>query len=392
MKTTFFWFLSVGLRLKRVGLIAFLILTRIVTTASEAQAVNIKLKQAPPTPPPTQIKGGSGIGGEGQGDIGSLPNPAILPVEQPGTTPQIIGQGKFVDTIRAAANCWEQAIGTDDNSNSSIPDQLTLDIGVAQFGVSVTPPITTQGSFGSVTDIDGLLAVHGIKAGQIKTLSDGTSVFRETEGTIIFNDDPNAIFYASPTSGSSEYGNLLTFNPDLGGGAVNVSRQYNTPLTTDAANGYDLFTVAMHEIGHALGVSAANPAAIATLGSGSSINIQNPYPSVFANSQINTTYHNPLFSPSQQDDVHLANVNAVEYPTIQAGTRKLLTGADILGVAGISKYKNVNLSACNFNPQPTTLLPGITSVPESSTLPALLIGGGAVLVSRRRWRGKDDSF
>ena len=80
---------------------------------------------------------------------------------------------------------------------------------------------------------------------------------RETEGTILFNnnDNPkNFQWWLDPTPyDHEEFQSFLELRQDLGGGQVVVSRVYSNPVGEYAMGPYlDLFSVALHEIGHAL--------------------------------------------------------------------------------------------------------------------------------------------
>jgi hypothetical protein len=81
---------------------------------------------------------------------------------------------------------------------------------------------------------------------------------REITGIILFDNSGSVKFYLDPTPESNEeYRRRTEEYQDLGGGMINVARLYSAP-TGEAAGHTDLLSVALHEIGHALGMSAAN--------------------------------------------------------------------------------------------------------------------------------------
>jgi hypothetical protein len=108
---------------------------------------------------------------------------------------------------------------------------------------------------------------------------------RETEGTILFNNDDvvgHHHFYLDPTPRrSEEYPGYLQVFQDMGGGTVNVTRLYTGG--TGAAGLEDLLSTALHEIGHALGMRLANTSFIGECADGN-IGVTSPRP--FAGSLI----------------------------------------------------------------------------------------------------------
>lgn len=131
----------------------------------------------------------------------------------------------------------------------------------------------------------------------------------------------------TPT-GNSEYSTFTSSSADLGGGTVNTGRVF-TGASGAAAGNYDLLSVALHEIGHALGFISSAP------DYSSSIVVTDPLPD--AGTSISARGRKSRYA----GHIRLSTANL--YLWLRPGTRKLLTGVDILGVAQLAGYSKANL-------------------------------------------------
>jgi hypothetical protein len=157
---------------------------------------------------------------------------------------------------------------------------------------------------------------------------------------------------------ASEFTSESTLFDDLGAGLL------NTAIVHDGATGvaedrFDAFTVALHEIGHALGLSLLFDA----LHGDQPIVIEDPLP--FAGSAI------------PYRDGHLAGGPAglplsLMQPFADPGLRRLPSDADILAVAQAGGFDEVHLNDL------------ATPVPEPAT--GVLMVSGLAALSARRWR------
>ncbi len=222
------------------------------------------------------------------------------------------GGGNLVDIFSAAARRWESAYG----------DDFTLHIyyGWAAVGDAGTHTLIEQGG----------------------------EPHREIIGTILFDNSGAVSFFLDPTpDADEEYQRRTEEHQDLGAGFVNVARILGMPRG-EALGRCDLLSVAMHEIGHALGLSARNARFGDEAGAGFLL-VREGLP--HAGTEI------PLASNKSGVVPHI-DAQRVAYGSLMAGVgcdeRRYPSGLDILANAQISSFAYPNLSGQAESAPPPT--------------------------------------
>lgn len=226
----------------------------------------------------------------------ALAQVTIVCVDGGGTAPATVaGGGNLADIFNAAARWWEDSF--------------------------VTTPYTLTLTFSWGPQSGSTLAAHNLTA-------QGGTPNRETAGTIVFDNDGSSSFFLDPTPcANNEFTTGPTYtSSDLGGGLINVGRTYGG-ATGSASGRTDLFAVALHEIGHALGMSSANSSFVAENTDGD-IDVVSPLP--FAGSALPTV-----------SGAHLNIATSLLFPSISTGIRRWPTAADVLANAQISQMTDV---------------------------------------------------
>jgi hypothetical protein len=139
-----------------------------------------------------------------------------------GEAPQLVsGAGTLPSVFRAAAHYWERVIR----------DDFTVTV---NFGWFPTAPISP-------------VAFH--QGNMI-----GETPVRQIEGSIAFsNDGLLRMFLDATPLDNVEFGPQIAAHADLGGGPINILREY-APVDGSAVDAVDVLSVAIHELGHALGL------------------------------------------------------------------------------------------------------------------------------------------
>ncbi len=157
-----------------------------------------------------------------------------------------------------------------------------------------------------------------------------------SSGLIAFNR--NFSWFADPTPfDNSEYTTFTETFADLGGGLLNVSAVFGG-ATGAAADKFDLFDTALHEIGHILGLSAQ----FANAHLSGPLEILDPLP--FAGSLI------PLTGG------HISLADALMGSSTGPGERDLPSDADILAIAQAGGFTEVTLRPTQAVPEPHAVM------------------------------------
>ena len=219
------------------------------------------------------------------------------------------GGGNLQDVFNAAADFWE----------SAIRDPHLLTINYAWFPFD--PGIAGIHSTGFVDEVSG----------------------RITHSAIGFDSDGEFQFFADPTPRShTEYRGFATLYDDFGGGRLSTSRIY-TDGTDPASRGWDLYSIALHEIGHALGMVPSIEIFRSETADGA-IDITPPLP--FDGSSL------PI-----RDGGHFAINSRPEHGPLMAsgaaaGVRELATHVDLLAIAQLNGYQDIDWALV---PEPSSL-------------------------------------
>jgi len=207
-----------------------------------------------------------------------------------------VGGGNLTEIVNTAARMWE----------SVYSDPIT---------------ITIYYGWGEVGD-----------AGMHTLIDQGDRPNREISGMIIFDNSGSNPFYLDPTPGTNEeYGRRTEEYQDLGGGFINVARLFSKPVG-DAVGHIDLLSVALHEMGHAMGLCSANRSFAAQSGSGHiDISENLPYAGTVAPLSANYSGIVPHFDPI-----------AISYGCLMSGInadeRRIPSELDIVANAQLSGF------------------------------------------------------
>ncbi|NWG13439.1 MAG: hypothetical protein HXY20_07905 [Acidobacteria bacterium] len=176
------------------------------------------------------------------------------------------------------------------------------------------------------------------EAGTHILIDQGGEPNREVAGLILFDNSGAVSFFLDPTPDlGEEYQRYTEEYQELGSGLLNVARVYSAP-NGSAAGHCDLLSVAIHEIGHALGMCSANLRFLEEKAAGA-IWIRGELP--YAGTVV------PLASNHRGVTSHIDPTRVV-YGSVMSGIcsdeRRLPSTLDILANAQISGFRILNLN------------------------------------------------
>ena len=205
-----------------------------------------------------------------------------------------IGDGNLIQIVNAAADAWEQVI----------KDEHTVTI---QFGWS---PLPVGGG------------VHYVR-------SQSGPPNRVTEAIIYFDNNGSTLWFLDATPEEhSEYPTLVECYTETHKGRVNSGRVLSGDIGSSQA--LDLLTIAKHEIGHALGFSTWNHQWVSK-NAFKGIPLTSPRP------------YSGFLIPIDANG-HLRLHGALMDPSLLPGQRKLISPIDVLAVAEMGEFSNLNLN------------------------------------------------
>jgi hypothetical protein len=191
---------------------------------------------------------------------------------------------------------------------------------------------------------------------EISTGQDATAPQHINAATILLNTSVNNYaYFVDPSLDNSKY-SITATSDSLGGGTVNTGRRGNATAGGGAQGLWDILSIYLHEIEHALGFSSGQPIYTAAV-SGGNITVAK------ALSGLPNDFNVPVLSTSAHiDEATFPNAVVADGSAGTAwtvGQRALITGLDVLAVCQINQCTS---SQYNLNPVPepgTVVLVGL---------------------------------
>lgn len=270
--------------------------------------------------------------------------------------------------IQHAASIWETAFA---NSDSSI-----------NWSTNAGGILTQNIAIRWAPESNATLAT----AGTTWSTDAGPSYGQWESAAMNWDNDGTSRFYVDPAPlNNSEWAQSSQSNLSFNSVNMNAERvHFDAPAGTIRSNS-DMLTVAVHEMGHALGLMTLFPAYAASdvgnngtidITSGPFVGAQVPINGSHTRFQTQTPSTEFPYDPSggffPLDDYY-PNVMG---PSSIAGVRKLLTEADIAIVAEMLQF---NMATVDFNPSQT-----LSAVPEPSAILVWSLISIGVVVRRRQ--------
>jgi hypothetical protein len=174
-----------------------------------------------------------------------------------------VGKGNLADIARAAARIWESAYykakpKSESDSSAVVKSETKPESEAETAAKSDTDQFTLELYFAWAPA--GSAGLHAPL--------EWDSSNRETLGLILVNNSSSTAYYLDPTPYSNEeYEKRVEESQYFGASYYNASCVFSKPHG-DAAKRVDLLSVILHEIGHALGMSAENPSFYAQIRDG----------------------------------------------------------------------------------------------------------------------------
>ncbi|NES17952.1 MAG: PEP-CTERM sorting domain-containing protein [Symploca sp. SIO3E6] len=220
-------------------------------------------------------------------------------------TSGIAGGGNLLDVVKAAARFWEFAILDD--------KQIDFKIGWEDTG---------ERSTAGASFLEKTITFNTYETFNANNTTENFSLF--------LDDNPFEHDEFEDIQTSSGFENDFRFD------TLNTGRFFESVATGDASGRIDLFSTALHEIGHILGLSRSNNDL-----SGDSLAIESPLP--FSGIEIEFVEGTDDDGNPFTDRGHINIDNALLLPSRPVGTRRLISDIDVLAVAQAGNFEQVEL-------------------------------------------------